>query len=266
MNKYYYYSLIVLLCVTMLATSLPITAQVIIAREEERCTTLLQHLRESKPSEVFIALPVIDTGALPFELPEMQAGVQPAFLFTSPRGVEFFVANHQIPDKALVMALGRGTERALLGAGYRCDLVSSVETTKGMAEAIVSYFATIDRPIHDVHFIQPTCDIAGRAIENRLKGLGATFTRVETYAVKGHSELKQKISCLAKTPKLILFYSPSGVRSWVGASELRPPVVSIGPVTSETLRKYGFTVIYESPTPHEQDLLTTTLHALSEIR
>lgn len=269
-------SCLFLICSALLATALPMSAQegsvgetkpiVILGREAERCHTLMEQLQTAAPDNDYRAVPVIRTEAMDFELPDVEEDKQPVFLFTSPRAVEFFVARHTLPAGALVMALGTGTQKALETQGYKCDLVSSVETTRGMAKEIAKYPESVGKPIEAFHFIQPTCDIAGTFIQKTLEGLGATFTRVETYRVVDHPTLKEALSQLPQAPQLVLFYSPSGVKAWVNASELRPAVVSIGPVTSEQLKAVGFTTIFESPTPHEEDLLATLIQALGKIK
>ena len=168
-----------------------------------------------------------------------------------------------MPKDAFVVALGIGTQRTIEAHGAECHLVSSIETTKGMAEELANYFGSLDRPITDFHFIQPTCDIAGRGIQKRLESLGAIFTRVESYRVIPHPQLREELSQLTEAPRLVLFYSPSGVRAWKESSELLPAAASIGPVTSKVLKENGFDVICESPTPHEEDLVATVLRALS---
>ncbi|MBR8702854.1 uroporphyrinogen-III synthase [Porphyromonas levii] len=265
-----------LLCAALFMTAVPMAAQqdsvkigedkplVILGREEERCLTLLEQLKSAAPDNDYRVVPMIQTQPMPFELPVVEEGKQPVFLFTSPRAVEYFVAQDSLPKGAKVMALGTGTQKAIEESGYKCDLVSSVETTKGMAEELLKYFEASEKPIGAYHFIQPTCDIAGDFIQKTLEGAGATYTRLEIYQVVGHPALSEELSQLTQEPKVVLFYSPSGVRSWVGVSDLRPAVVSIGPVTSKELRENGFTTIYESPTPHEEDLLATLLNAFSE--
>lgn len=238
---------------------------VILGREAERCETLLEQLRAATDVVDFQSLPVIETEAEDFVIPTVEVGKKPVFLFTSPRGVEYFFAKETLPKDAFVVALGKGTQRIIEAHGAECHLVSSIETTKGMAEELANYFGSLDRPITDFHFIQPTCDIAGRGIQKRLESLGAIFTRVESYRVIPHPQLREELSQLTEAPRLVLFYSPSGVRAWKESSELLPAAASIGPVTSKVLKENGFDVICESPTPHEEDLVATVLRALSLI-
>lgn len=235
---------------------------VILGREAERCETLLEQLRAATDAVDFQSLPVIETEAEDFVIPSV-GDRKPVFLFTSPRGVEYFFAKETLPKDAFVVALGKGTQRTIEAHGAECHLVSSIETTKGMAEELANYFGSLDRPITDFHFIQPTCDIAGRGIQKRLESLGAIFTRVESYRVIPHPQLREELSQLTEAPRLVLFYSPSGVRAWKESSELLPAAASIGPVTSKVLKENGFEVICESPTPHEEDLVATVLRALS---
>lgn len=269
----FFFSLLFALAV--ISSALPLMAQqdqqvgtskplVILGREAERCETLLEQLRAATDAVDFRSLPVIETQAEDFVIPSV-GDRKPVFLFTSPRGVEYFFAKETLPKDAFVVALGIGTQRTIEAHGAECHLVSGIETTKGMAEELANYFGSLDRPITDFHFIQPTCDIAGRGIQKRLESLGAIFTRVESYRVIPHPQLREELSQLAEAPRLVLFYSPSGVRAWKESSVLLPAAASIGPVTSKVLKENGFEVICESPTPHEEDLVETILRALSLI-
>jgi uroporphyrinogen III methyltransferase / synthase len=139
---------------------------------------------------------------------------------------------------ARIAAIGPGTEAALAEHGVRADVVPERSLAEGLVEALA------DVPAHRV--------LVARAREGRdvlpdaLRARGADVDVLALYETVPEP-LAPEALALAAGARYITFTSSSTVRFFLRAAadggrvELAPTtrIVSIGPITSETLREHG---------------------------
>lgn len=177
-------------------------------------------------------------------------------LFTSANGVKKFLCRlhtcgRDVRDlKGLQLgAIGPGTATELARTGIRADFVPR----EYRAEGLIEYFQEID--IHGKAFLIPRAKVARDILPTTLEQRGARVEVVEAYETVrpqfASGELKRILSPL---PDAVTFTSSSTVNNFLKLLEdqqLRPvldtmAIASIGPITSETLRKDGLPVSIEA--------------------
>ncbi|MDO5036523.1 MAG: uroporphyrinogen-III synthase [Porphyromonas sp.] len=235
------------------------TGMAIIGREAGWSEALRQELSDRYPALEVVSQPMIQTREIDFELPALAPTKTPVYLFTSPRSVRHFLDRTTLPRTAITVALGRGTARALREFGIEPALIGSVETAEGLAPE-VHHFLSQREGEHTI--IQPTSHIAGNYLRDYLSERGIEYHTVTTYEVVLHPELEAFLAALRRPIAFIIFYSPSGVRAWSHATQLRPRAISIGPVTAEELRRNGWKELYESQGSSDQELLETVINSI----
>lgn len=199
-------------------------------------------------------------------------------IFTSANGVHHFFErmrslgkDARIFSKAKIAVIGDATAQALLGRGIRADLIPKRFTSEELFKAL----KTKDE-IRDQSFLLARADIAPPDLRKALEKEGAQVVEIVAYRTKKPStggaalclrsdeSLRGTASLcgrpvqgdhaglslytLIKKNKIdyITFTSSSTVRNFFSLippalhKNLRSRFVSIGPVTSQTLREYGF--------------------------
>jgi uroporphyrinogen III methyltransferase / synthase len=223
-----------------------------------------------------VVAPVIRCQTLAQQIPELSA--YDLICFTSPNGVESFfeLLNASGRDaralaSARVAVIGPGTARALRKAGIEADVMPN----QAVAEALV---AELDQVLGDAAggFVAKRTLIA-RAAEARdvlPQALTERGTEVDVLAV--YETVIEPLSAdevdAAAASDYITFTSASTVRNFLEsaggaeawrAREPRPKVLSIGPVTSDELRRHGFEPDLEAA-EHDIDGLVCALIAAQE--
>ena len=172
-------------------------------------------------------------------------------IFTSVNGVRSFLdrldrSKHDLRSlKARICAIGPATRRALENLHLKVDLMPA----EYVAESLVAAFA--NEHLRGARILLPRAAVARDLIPKELSKLGAHVDVVEAYrnVVPGDaSERAQEI--FSKKPDWITFTSSSTVNNLVaiaGRDALAGVrIASIGPVTSETVRKHGLKVDAEA--------------------
>ena len=179
-------------------------------------------------------------------------------VFTSENAVERVFA--EIPGaRALrdvrVAAIGAGTARALRRRGVEPDLVPR----RFVGEALVEGFPP---GFPGGRVLLPRAAVARDVVPEGLRRLGWQVEVVEAYRAVP-VELSPEALCRARTADAITFTSSStvtGFRDGAPTGEVPPVVVSIGPVTSATVRAAGMSVTVEAEV-HSVDGLVDALVA-----
>ena len=176
-------------------------------------------------------------------------------LFTSVHGVQFFMERLKKNGKDVrslagvkIAAIGPATGDVLRDAGIKADFIPAKFTSKSMIFEIKKEFQVQSR-----RFLLPRTDIAPQKLYRDLEKAGALVMQVIAYrTVKAADSQSKKIlrdNLLRKKIDAITFTSSSTVKNFFdGLSEeiknsLKKKavrMVSIGPVTSQTLKQYGF--------------------------
>ena len=179
-------------------------------------------------------------------------------IFTSANGVEHvFKRLFELGKDARIFAgikiaaIGEATEQALKERGLGADLVPGQFTS----EALVSALKRMGE-IDGRRFLLARTDIAPDYLRKSLESLGGKVREVTAYrTVPGkNSEEKRKLEEWLKHEKIdfVTFTSSSTVKNFFDAvpkqnrSGLKTRFISIGPVTSQTLRSYGHTPFREA--------------------
>jgi uroporphyrinogen III methyltransferase/synthase len=164
---------------------------------------------------------------------------------TSPNGVaclfERLAASNPLADAralagARVAAIGPGTARALAEWGIAADVVPERFVAEGLVEALA------ELPVR--HALVARAREARDVLPDALRARGAEVDVLELYETVAEP-LPAETLAAARAADYITFTSSSTVRFFFeaagGGAELAPTtrIVSIGPVTSATLREHG---------------------------
>jgi uroporphyrinogen III methyltransferase/synthase len=140
---------------------------------------------------------------------------------------------------ARVAAIGPGTAHALARRGIRTDLVPERFVAEGLIEALAGV------PVRRA--LVARAREARDVLPDALRGRGAEVDVLSVYETQVEPLRSQQLDAVREAD-YITFTASSTVRSFVAASgdgfdsarpDGRPRIVSIGPVTTETLREHG---------------------------
>jgi uroporphyrinogen III methyltransferase/synthase len=217
-----------------------------VTRAREQASQLAERLR-GLGAQVVVA-PVISTRTLPGPAPEL--GSYDLICFTSPNGVDaLFERLHaegldarSFPprDHTRVAAIGPATARALRQRGITTDVMPVKAVGEALAEALGD--------------VRVTRALVARAREARdvvpesLRERGAQVDVLPVYETLVEPLNGEQIAAVGAAD-FITFTSASTVRNflaavggpgaWLAHGQSRPRAVSIGPVTSDELRRNG---------------------------
>ena len=153
-------------------------------------------------------------------------------LFTSPQGVESFMASEMRVKSAKLGVLGHGTSLALYEAGLADDLgfhgLDGVELAAAFVKK-VSAPATVLLP-----------GAAKRMDDPRLTLVAAGFTVSELPLYKTLPVSPNEMDIDFQSNDLLFFCSPSAVSAFVAAFTERPKCVAIGETTAAVCRENNF--------------------------
>jgi uroporphyrinogen III methyltransferase/synthase len=188
-----------------------------------------------------VQTPAIRVQQLPVELPDLSR--YDLVCLTSPNGVEALferMDEHGLDSRALagatVAAIGPGTARALAEHGIAADVVPE----KFVAESLVQALA--DTPV--THALVARAQEARDVLPEALRARGAEVDVLALYETVAEP-LENEALKAACEADYVTFTSSSTVRFFLEAAgcnaALSPTmrIVSIGPVTTDTLREHG---------------------------
>jgi uroporphyrinogen III methyltransferase/synthase len=182
-------------------------------------------------------------------------------LLTSTNAVENFLARLHVCKRDVrairgkLCAIGPATREAIEAAHLMVDLVPEEHVSEGVAKA----FAAFD--LRGARVLLPRAAEAREVIPTTLTAMGAQVDLVDAYRniVPGEApgRIKEYLR-RGRRAEWITFTSGSTVKNWLalaGRDSLDGVrVASIGPATSDVLRKYGVIVDAEA-NPHTTDAL-----------
>ena len=192
-------------------------------------------------------------------------------IFTSPNAVdrffqEYFSCNDDLralgPVK--IASVGPGTTMKLNKLHLRVDVQPDIYTTERLAQCFTEELARGKR------FCLPHGNLADPVLSEHLKKLGAEIEEWTVYETQPEKEdlTGARARFLEEGAHWITFTSSSTARNW-HALQLQPkagaPVpraVSMGPVTSATLRELGYEIAAEAPSS-TIDALVATIQQLN---
>jgi uroporphyrinogen III methyltransferase/synthase len=243
---------------------------VAVTRARAQASGLARELRALGASVV--QAPVIRTRPLAESAPLDLSGYDLVCL-TSPNGVHALferLAHAAEPPRdaralagARVAAIGPGTARALAEHGIAADVVPE----RFVAESLVQALAEL--PVRRA--LVARAREARDVLPDALRARGAEVDVLELYETIAEP-LPPRVLGQARAADYVTFTSSSTVRFFLraagGAAELSPQtrIVSIGPVTSETLREHGLTPHIEAQRHDIDGVVQAVLDDVAERR
>jgi uroporphyrinogen III methyltransferase/synthase len=248
-------------------TPLPLAGRTVaVTRARAQASGLARHLRQLGASVV--QAPVIRTESLPG--PPLDPSAYDVVCVTSPNAVgELFARlaaggrDARALARARIASIGRGTTERLAAHGILADLTAERSVGEGLVEALA------DVPVSRA--LVARARGAREVLPDALRERGAQVDVLDLYETVVEPLTPETLAA-ARTADYVTFTSASTVRNFLqaagddgartggegghgstGGGASRPAglspqtrVVSIGPITSETLREHGFTVDVEA--------------------
>ncbi len=191
-------------------------------------------------------------------------GIYELICLTSPNGVRLLfeaMENAGVDARALagvtVAAIGPGTARALAERGVLADVVPERFVAEGMIEALA------DQEVTGARVLVARAAEARDVLPEALRGRGAEVDVIALYETVREEPGAEEIEA-AQGADYVTFTSSSTVTNLTAALGDRFPggarIVSIGPITSETIRAAGLEVDVEAER-HDIDGLLDALLA-----
>ena len=172
-----------------------------------------------------------------------------ALLFNSPNGVKFFFEH--IPDMRVlgnikIGAVGAKTKEELEKFKIKPDVMPEKYLTAELAEEILKITEENDRILVITSDISPCDDVEWSRKYNRK------FEKFIGYNTNFNLKSKTDVEKILKDMEYITFLSSSAVKSFVNSLEndiscvKRLKVISIGPSTTKTLKKFKINIFSEA--------------------
>ncbi|HEY4010279.1 MAG TPA: uroporphyrinogen-III synthase [Acidobacteriaceae bacterium] len=244
-------------------------------RSSEQASTLAARLRA-------LGLEPVVVPAIELTEPSSFAGLDDALaqldgfdwvLFTSANAVEVF--QRRVKSRAIrakVAAIGPATARALEAAEFRVELVPSVAVAEAFAEALLPYVRQPDR--RATRFLLMRAEKGREELPEALRSAGAEVTIAAAYRTTvpqaSIAQIRELFRDPDMCPDVITFTSSSSARNLLALCEAAgvalPPDavrVSIGPITSETLREIGYPPHAEALSASMESMAQAVLDALA---
>jgi uroporphyrinogen III methyltransferase/synthase len=187
-------------------------------------------------------------------------------VFTSANSVDYFLKRLRACDRdwravrGRICCIGPATAKSL--EPIIPDLIPSDHHSEGVAAAFRPYDMRCAR------VLLPRAAEAREVIPDQLTAMGATVDVVDAYRNVMPADAAERIGSLRSKPTWITFTSGSTVKNWLALAgrELLAGVriASIGPATSEFIRKHGLNVDVEAvPSTVEGLVEAITRYSLS---
>jgi uroporphyrinogen III methyltransferase/synthase len=250
--------------------ALPLFGRRVVVTRTRRQTSALSERLIRLGADV-LEIPTIRIVPLPLAEPQRKklAGLSECYdwlVFTSPNAVELFFAEFfkiQTDVRALgpvkIAAVGPATSRKIAELHLRVELQPEIFTSEKLAEAFA------DQEIAGKRFCVPQGRLADPLLANHLRAAGGKVeewvmydTQPETGDATGARD-----RYLRQGAHAIVFTSSSTAENWYALhlepepGMPRPRAISMGPVTSATLRKLGHENIAEAPQATVESLVET---------
>jgi uroporphyrinogen-III synthase len=187
-------------------------------------------------------------------------------VFTSANAVEAFARRGGVPRVSTqkIGAVGSATAKALEAVGLRANVVPPRAVAESLAEALLPFAHHLDGGA--TRFLVVRAEAAREVLTDTLRAAGADVVVAPAYrtvvAEASVGAIREMFEARDRWPDAICLTSSSSVRNLLALLDvcgLKLPEevlkVSIGPITSQTLRDEGFA-------PHAE-ATTATIHELA---
>jgi uroporphyrinogen III methyltransferase/synthase len=224
--------------------------RVIVTRAKAQAAELSQHMRQLGAEA--IELPVLELAPLSgYSQLDARLDELPSYdwlVFTSVNAVEFFLQRMRVCNRdwrsvrGRICAIGPATAAAL--APIMPELIPEEHHSEGVSAAFRAYDMRCAR------VLLPRASAAREVIPATLTDMGASVDVVDAYTNVIPVDAAARIEALRGKPSWITFTSGSTVKNWLalaGGESLKDVrIASIGPATSDVIRKHGFQVDAEA--------------------
>lgn len=225
--------------------------RIVVTRAEHQSEELAAPLRDLGGE--IILLPTIGI-APPLDPAPLRAAAQHCnhyhwIVFTSTNAVQAFVAElaqDAASCQAQIATIGAATREAAERHGFHVSLTPE----KYVAESLVEAFRSED--LRGRRILLPSAAITRDVVAARLRQLGADVAVVQAYRNIVPSETARQVSAIFREPypDWATFTSSSAIDNLVPLTGVEPlrkvKIATIGPITSESVRKQGLTVAAEA--------------------
>ncbi len=225
--------------------------RIVVTRAREDAEELARRLRELGAETILLPVIAIQppADAAPLRRATTQANNYDWIIFTSANAVRAFAAELPHPArmcKAAVATVGSATRKAAEEQGFTVRITPE----KYIAESLVEAFQTEE--LNRRRILIPTAAATRDVVATELRKQGAHVTVVEAYRNVLPPEARDGAAAVFQEPypDWVTFASSSAADnlvSLVGADALQGvKIASIGPITSDSVRKHGLEVAAEA--------------------
>lgn len=232
--------------------------KVLVTRTWDDSVSLVSRLERAGAEAV--VLPCISVE--PFEDDSTRARLVAAFkratwvAFTSRRGVEVVrCLDVEISPETGIAVVGRRTEKRAVSCFGRCDLIAAEGTGGSLGRDLV-HAATRIGAVGSTVVVVPGAETGRRDLESELAKAGIEVVEVSVYRTLPVEIVAEPVDLAEMGIDTVILASPSAAVGLL--NQARVPhdmrIVTIGPTTSEAVRKAGLTVAAEASTPSAEAL------------
>ncbi len=257
--------------------ALPLWGQrVVVTRTRQQASGLTERLAQLGAD--VLEIPTIRI--VPLSLGDVQQKTLKVFsqhfdwvVFTSPNAVdlffsEFFKVTPDLRDlgSVKIAAVGSATAKKLSDLHLRIDLQPDIFTTEKLAEVLIGRMASSER------ICLPRGRLADAELTNRLRTGGGVVEEWVLYDTQPEQEDPTGVRAryVQEGAHWIMFTSSSTVENW-HALNLQsvpdapmPKIISMGPVTSATLKKLGYEIAAQAPASTLDSLVETICRLIAK--
>ncbi len=234
--------------------------RIVVTRSPEQATELSLKLKQFGSDSLEIPLIKIEPYVDPLTAADVFAEIARYewLVFTSANGVKYFFRQFfkQFEDirsigLLRIAAVGKGTADAIGAYRLKVDVIPEVATSEALADTLCQ-----KESLDNLKILVITGNLNRDVLEKKLQEAAAIVDRFQVYQtlktdLSGHAVAG---SFRQKGADAVTFTSPSTVKSFLDqAAQLQPEkgarkplTCSIGPVTSESMRKIGMPVDIEA--------------------
>lgn len=176
--------------------------------------------------------------------------------FTSPNSVRYFFEKKiQFSEKIKFASVGSATDSELKKYGFSSSLISPEGTSESLAKEFLGKFMEKSGQI-----FFPTTSETDDFLETVFSKTKWKFLRADIYSTEKKS-INAKLFSDQKIGKVVLYSSSACevVGEFLKSINQNPKWISIGPKTSETIRKIGFSVYSEAEYPETGNILESII-------
>jgi len=191
-------------------------------------------------------------------------------IFTSEPGVKYFFKqlflkgyDHRALGKFKFAVVGHGTSSILEKNGFIPDLIPGKAKVSALIDELITY-----ENISDKNIVRICGNLSNNTIVGRCEEAGANIRSIQVYNNNvAHWEEHWFVNIMDNPPDFVTFTSGSTIKNFIEILGKErsdtilhsAKIASIGPVTSQKIRKLGFTVHIEAEESNVEGLVSAII-------